>query len=351
MHPSPSSSPSPAPESAGLRPFFLRLVLFLPFAFVVYVIGVCALGSLSNPAQANPSSNLALFLKKLPRNLDYQLGLYGHMLTRTREARQTRDIDILFLGSSHCYRGFDTRLFAQAGFKTFNLGSSQQSHLQTRVLLQRYLRQLNPKIVIYDVFPGVFPIDGVESALDLIANDRNDRHSLRMALAINHLKVYHSLLFGFFRDFFHLNDRVREPRRRGPDTYIPGGYLHNKISHFDPATLQMTPKHWRPRPDQLAAFEDNITLIRAHGARLILLQAPWPKCKYRLYLKRHKFDRQMQAYGEYYNFTELMNLDDRQHFYDQDHLNQLGVELFNRELLQRLFPDHPLPPSSQNIGY
>ena len=107
----------------------------------------------------------------------------------------------------------------------------------------------------------------------------------------------------------------------------------------------MTPKRWRPRPDQLAAFEDNIALIRAHGARLILLQAPWPKCKYRLYLKRHKFDRQMQAYGEYYNFVELMDLDDRLHFYDQDHLNQLGVELFNRELLQRLFPDHPLPPS------
>ena len=295
MHPSPSSSPSPAPKLAGFRPFFLRLALFLPFAFVVYVAGVCALGSLSNPAQANPSSNLALFLKKLPRNLDYQLGLWGHMLTRTREARQTRDVDILFLGSSHAYRSFDPRLFAQAGFKTFNLGSSQQSHLQTRVLLQRYLRQLNPKIVFYEVYPAVFAVDGVESALDLIANDRNDRHSFRMALVIRHLKVYHVLLFGFFRDFFHLNDPVQEPLRRGPDTYIPGGFVHRKISYFTPSSRKSSPKFWRPRPDQTAAFEENLRLLRAHGCRIILIQAPWPRSESNRFRRRQRFDNWMRS--------------------------------------------------------
>src|SRR5690554_1099753 len=88
----------------------------------------------------------------IKRSINFHMGSYGHMHSRIKEVRETKQVDILFLGSSHAYRGFDTRLFEVEDWKVFNLGSSSQSHLQSQVLLQRYLPQLNPAVVIYEVY-------------------------------------------------------------------------------------------------------------------------------------------------------------------------------------------------------
>ena len=82
------------------------------------------------------------------RNINFRMGSYGHMHSRLKEVRESGQVELLFLGSSHTYRGFDTRLFEAEGWRVFNLGSSSQSHLQTQVLLQRYLQSLRPKLVI-----------------------------------------------------------------------------------------------------------------------------------------------------------------------------------------------------------
>ena len=107
-------------------------------------------------------------------NIIYNMGSYGFMYSRLSEIKNYENTNILFLGSSHAYRGFDTRIFLDKGLKSFNLGSSSQTPLQTKVLLKRYLERLNPKLVIYEVYPETFTIDGVESSLDIIANDKND---------------------------------------------------------------------------------------------------------------------------------------------------------------------------------
>ena len=54
--------------------------------------------------------------------------------------------------------------------KTFNLGSSSQTPIQTKMLLDEHLDRLNPKLVVFEVYPVVFQLEGVESALDFIAN-------------------------------------------------------------------------------------------------------------------------------------------------------------------------------------
>lgn len=350
----PTRPPTENPTS-GFRPFFRSLALFIPFALAVYVVLVCAFGLLRDQVDKKDRKKpLGLFLTELPRNLDYPKGFYGHMFTRIREARKTRDVDILFIGSSHAYRSFDPRIFAEAGFKTFNLGSSQQTHIQTQVLLERYLDRLNPKIVFYEVFPSVFAADGVESALDIIANDDNDRWSLWMALKINHLKVWNALIYGLYRTLFNQDADFAEPLRRGNNRYIPGGFLQRTVTYYEEEDRNPKRTGWRQRPDQIQAFERNLDMIRARGCRLILIQAPWPRYHWRRYINRKAFDRQMNAYGEYYNFVRLMKLDDRLHFYDRGHLNQDGVELFNRELLRRMAREMsraaPSPPSSVARG-
>jgi hypothetical protein len=48
------------------------------------------------------------------------------------------------------------------------------------------------------------------------------------------------------------------------------------------------------------------------------------------------FNNQMRDLGDYYNFNEIMTLNDSLHFYDAHHLNQHGVELFNQRLIELL---------------
>ena len=157
-----------------MKKFILHTCLFLLFASVFYITTIVFCARYAPP-----------WFKP---NINYRIGSYGHMSSRLSEIKGYSDVDILFLGSSHAYRGFSTRIFLENGYKTFNLGSSAQTPAQTKVLLNRYLESLNPKMVIYEVYPNTLSTDGVESALDIIANDKNDLHSLKMALKINNIK-------------------------------------------------------------------------------------------------------------------------------------------------------------------
>ena len=107
-------------------------------------------------------------------NLDYRLGSPGFTYSRIREIKSYGKVDILVVGSSHAYRGFDPRIFASHNLKMFNLGSSSQSPIETDMLVKKYIDYLNPKIVIYEVYPDVFRNDGVESSIDLVTNDKID---------------------------------------------------------------------------------------------------------------------------------------------------------------------------------
>jgi hypothetical protein len=135
------------------------------------------------------------------KNLSFFPGGYGHLNSRIKEIPQHPNVDILVLGSSHAYRGFDTRIFEKYGYSMFNLGSSSQTPVQTQVLLHRYLELLSPKLIIYEVNPMLFNSDGIEASLDLLANDEVDRHSAEMALIQNHIKIYNTLVYSWYCDW------------------------------------------------------------------------------------------------------------------------------------------------------
>ena len=44
----------------------------------------------------------------------------------------------------------------------------------------------------------------------------------------------------------------------------------------------------------------------------------------------------MRQYSEYYNFNEIITLNDTLYFYDSHHLNQDGVNIFNKKLIELL---------------
>lgn len=268
------------------------------------------------------------------------MGSAGHLNTKLKEAKKTEaPIDYLVLGSSHAYRSFDGRNFERYGLSGINMGSSRQSHMVTGVLLKRYLDDLQPKLVIYEVYPNIFNGDGVESALDIIANDRNDALTAKLTLDQNHLKVYNTFIYGAYRDVFDLNKNFVEPLIKGEDQYITGGFVAKEMRYFK--GVEVTPSTVRLTDSQLAAFEENISILKERNINYVLVQAPFVKVLYNSFRNNKKLDSTLASYGTYYNYNERMQLNDTLHFYDANHLNQSGVNLFNeafyREVLQPYF--------------
>ena len=260
--------------------------------------------------------------------------VHGHMSLRTKEVKNIKNVDILFLGSSHTYRGFDTRIFKKIGLNTFNLGSSSQTHIQTKVLLSRYLETLNPKTIIYEVYPRVFQSDGLESSLDIIMNDENDLNSFKMALEINNIKTYNTFIYRFTYDLLNLNNSFTKPIINGYDKYVSGGYVEKEISFFKPTLFKR--KKIVLNPNQLKYFSENVEMIKSKNIKLILVYAPISKVEYKSYTNINYFDNLMDGYSNYFNFNEIICLNDSLHFYDSTHLNQNGVEIFNKRLIKLL---------------
>ena len=303
-----------------MKNFILNIILFFVFSVLFYMTVLFVWG-LYLPTILKP-------------NLNYKIGSTGHLFTRLAEAKKVSDVDVLFLGSSHAYRNFDTRIYSEIGLTSFNLGSSGQTHIQTNVLMRRYLERMNPKLVIYEVYPETFNLDGVESSLDVIANDKNDSRSVNMALQINNIKTYNTLLYGIMLDFLNINNGFKEPIEKGVDKYIPGGFVERRINYFTPVVFN--DKDIKFNKEQTEAFTDNLSFLKSKKIKVILVYAPIPPSNYESYSSNKYYDNIMANFAKYYNFNELMELNDSLYFMDSDHLNQKGVELFNLKLIEVL---------------
>jgi hypothetical protein len=279
---------------------------------------------------------IALFVSpKLTNNLKYKLGVYGHMNTRIKEISQYKDVDILFLGSSHSYRGFDTRIFSKHNFKTFNLGSSSQTPMQTEILLNEYLDKLKPKLVIMEVYPNTFMSDGVESSIDLIINDKISLDYVKLAIDINNIKVYNTLIVSYVMDLFNKNKNFIEKKNIKDDKYISGGYVENKIKYFN---IKKTYKlnSWKLKENQKKAFSKIIAMLKLRNIKFLLIQSPINSLLYNSFKNNSEIDRYFSDFGDYYNFNNILKLSNKNDFYDDDHLNQNGVLKFNKKLIELL---------------
>ena len=256
----------------------------------------------------------------------------GHMHTRLNEIVNYSNVDVLFIGSSHAYRGFDTRLFSKAGISSFNLGSSSQAPVQSYVLLQQYLDRVNPKTIVFEVSPLTFSSDGLESSLDIISNSKMDLYSIGMLFQVNHIKLYNTFLYSAVQQLLHRNTDFVQDKTIGKDTYISGGYVQRDENEF----RFRKPKDKSIKTEQMTAFKKIVRLINSKGIRLVLVQTPLTQKEYNSYSENKSFDEVMSVHSTYFNFNELITLNDSVHFYDPNHLNQNGVNVFNKKLIELL---------------
>lgn len=278
------------------------------------------------------------FLKK---NLVYPKGGKGFTHSRLIDIDTVQNVDVLFLGSSHAFRGFDPRIFAKQGIRTFNLGSPSQTPFQTGLLLEKYLDQLNPKLVIYEVYPATFQNDGVESSLDLMANSDCLNCSFQMATGVNHIKAYNTLIYDIFAETLGLDKGFHEPLKKGTDAYVPGGYVESAVlTNQSPVTEKMRQSWdkdtWEITDMQWSAFLNNLEMLEERAVSVELIQMPVSRAALALYKNNDFVDSTFHAQGSYHNFNHVLTLDDDRDFMDYHHLSQTGVNKANAELLSLL---------------
>lgn len=299
--------------------FLRKTIGFIAFAFIFYCVCIIFWGEFA------PS-----FLQK---NLIYNMGQNGHFYSRLKDAKSTKNVDILFLGSSHAYRGFDGRIFKEAGYSSFNLGSSSQTPVQTEVLLKRYVNQMNPKLVVFEVFQPILDMDGVESSIDLINSEQIGLDMLPLLMKEMNPKVFNSFVFSSYKQGIGFYASFKESKVIGKDKYIKGGFVETTAPFSNTTILptisqEKVEKQWK-------SLDAILALLKRRKIKFILVQAPIQR---ELYTSVHtkQFDSEMKKRGTYYNFNELMVLNDTLDFKDEHHLNQRGVEKFNRALLEYL---------------
>jgi len=278
------------------------------------------------------------------RNVPYPVGGYGHMYTRVREAATAGKVDILFLGSSHAYRGFDTRIWAKHGFSSFNFGSSAQSLIQSELLLKCSIKELDPQVIIMEVNPLLFSSDGVESALDLIANRPIDLATVGMVYREKHIKTTNALFYGTLRQTLGVDDDLVESAQEDDAKYIPGGFVERIIGQYQPEAEadQKEPEEYVT--EQVAAFERILLLVQRAGKKIILVEAPVSNFTYaHMRAPQREFEQFMTGKADILNMNGHVGLNDTLHFTDGHHLNQTGVELFNAALIDTLNASGFLP--------
>jgi hypothetical protein len=246
-------------------------------------------------------------------------------------------VDILFLGSSHAYRGFDPRIMRTNGLHTFNLGSSSQSPVQTRLLLDRYLKALAPDLVVMDVFPVTFTTEGVESALNVISNAEVRWDQVRMAMHTPHAGVVNTLVYAAWRQWTDADRGFSEPSHHAADrdTYVPGGYVEKGPIPFqglrEPKALDLDMPEY-----QWEAFQAIMNTLHASGVPIVLVQTPVTSGYRYTSQERDSLRTRFERYGTYLDLSDLFPADDTTLFYDGHHMRQRGVEQFDRVLLDSL---------------
>tara|TARA_B100001113_G_C21099374_1_gene618066 strand:- start:122 stop:1075 length:954 start_codon:yes stop_codon:yes gene_type:complete len=262
----------------------------------------------------------------------HKRAVYGNLFDRNNDIENFSNVDILFLGDSHVYRGFDNRIFLEKKLKTFNLASSGQTPKQTEILIKRHIDQLNPKLVIINANPNSFCVNGIESTYDLIINTKIDSMLIRSVFHYKNWRLLNTLIFNFFKKNIKKNFNVEsitdyEKKYFKDNKYISGGFVERKLSFNTPQNYPSLELLYLE--EQFDAFNNIVNLIRKKDINFLITQIPVTQAYYNRVNNIKIFNNKMRDIGEYINFNNIVDLNDSLHFYDSNHLNKNGVEVFN----------------------
>lgn len=278
-------------------------------------------------------------------NVKYPLGGYGHTLIRMQEAKKVKDVDVLFIGSSHVYRGFDVRIFEEHQIKSFNLGSSSQSPFVSYYLLKEHLPQLKPQVIVMDLFWGALSLPNVEAGVDIIANSEVNDNTIDMAWNSRDIILFNSMLLSsIYQSVYPLETSIQQDFK--DDKYVRGGFVEslrkqNRLSDKDLTSLKAL--EIKPSDIQLDYLKKIVALCKHYNVKLLFVVTPVAKEYMRSIVNYNEYSDLITMIAEEhditlldYNKEEKLHLDSKFDFYDAHHLTQSGVIKFNNIFIKDL---------------
>jgi len=238
---------------------------------------------------------------------------------------------VVIIGSSHAYRGYDPRVFRARGHAAFNLGSPSQSPLNSYVVLDRYVNPANTSLVVFDVFHGIFRSNAMESGADHIANAPDLGSAAAMAWNLGGIPALNMLAV-----------RATAPGQATPpppDRFYHGMGFGAKLDSAGPNPPKPT-ANWNGSEEmQYRYFRKCMALCRERGVPVVVVQ----------HYVRHQQDRaeleafarlmqaELQPFGIHFlDFSLSPGVNDEHHFVDYGHLNLAGARLFTGQLVDSL---------------
>lgn len=302
-----------------MKTFFVKFIGFTILALLAWLVGITLFGRLA------PG-----YLQKNVRVTYYR----NYNLNTFREADTVASPDILIAGSSTAFRSFDPRVFSKSGLSIFIIGSSAQSPLQTEYLVNKYIDRLKPKLFIYVANMQSFNSDGKEGWLFLVNNLLSyNKTFIRSALADRSFMVYNTFAYNVVDHII----RKPKPVTSKIERYVGSGYVeYTVLAHDTIFHNNLFPKNAYVMDEkQRQAFERTADAIKKRNIPMVVIQAPMFPPLFKTVTNPHDFDNFFLQKGltyinyNYANFT-------KDEFWDIYHLNQPGVEKFDKMVIDTL---------------
>ena len=264
------------------------------------------------------------------KKLIYSIASYiprkgGQEASMLKELDETTEFDIVVLGSSHAYRGYDPRVFKAKGINLFNAGSSAQTFETSLHIAKNHINFSGEEIVILDIYPLMFEVEGVETIQRLIVNETDGDAAFDLATQT--------------KDFRSINSFVkRKICKNDTNDWVLKGYV-GKGYCTNPDTLGTMPPadtlEFKPLDKNIKDFVELYYYAQREAKKVVLVSHPMPndlrKIEMEEFMEKHTMES--STYFLDYTTDDRFDLHD---FSDSFHLNQSGVEKFNEILIENL---------------
>lgn len=296
---------------------FLSNISFFSLFFITAYVSVVYLYGRLMPADLRP-------------NIYYNKEMFGTTNNMLSDLSRQQHVDILIVGASDAYRSYDTRIFTDNGYSVFNAGSSSQTPMQTYLLLKENIERLSPRLVLYEVSPVCFELDGVESTTDLMLNGYSHKSIFPVILRNPDIHLVNSFLFDFTDR--HIVKRSVKKFSSNKEKYILNGFVEMNL--FYNTERPVGGRSWEPKQSQLNYFNKILGLLKERDSNYLLLNAPSITDKG--FFNRHSFDSLFMNSAEFLNGLDQQGFDPEKDFFDPSHLNQSGVKKWDAIVLEKV---------------
>lgn len=311
-----------------MRKLFINGLKFLVSAFIVYLI-IFAVLFLIAPG------GIPMIYRTSPGNVWEGGGTY----VKFREFNPSEKWDVVILGSSHAYRGYDPRIFDAQGLKTFNLGTSDQNMMCSYYIATNYLNRNNCKMVILDMYDRVFTQQNIESTSDVVHNITSDKAAFQVAMSSRDLRGLNMFTLRMF-------NKLRDPLNTDTAGFVKGFFPTETFLTL-PAKKRVVWKY-QTNDFQVKYLHKLLTYLQSEGIKVVMAEHPMPgiftPVDHHLFVEdvRKIADQYQVPFFDYMTDSTMTGIN---YFADETHLNVNGVKVYNEKLLRDL-SGHGLLPDS-----